>query len=319
MNRLRDIGPSLVRTSLVCACVVVLSGCGSSGDGGEAAASDEAALALSRQPTVKEVPKIDIKDMPPFPIEEYLPKVGEDAKINAASAGFIRSCMARFGFDYHGPDIGQSTLDSQENGANRQRRYGISSEELAVSYGYHLPRTGPPADRGASAPVMSKSENKVFIGDQDPASGVKPGDKIAGKEIPSGGCSGEAQRKLEIKPRQRMAEKINNVSFARSQENPQVLKAFKSWSDCMAHSGYSYKTPLEPLDNLQGSSASPSEISAAKMDVACKGKVNLAGTWFAVESEIQSELISRNEEILKEDAKSFDALVRRASDEMTAR
>ncbi|MEV5983926.1 hypothetical protein AB0L85_02790 [Streptomyces sp. NPDC052051] len=163
---------------------------------------------------------------------------------------------------------------------------------------------------------MSEIENKVFIGDQDPTNGVKPGDKVNGKTIPVGGCSGEARRRLKIKPRQRMAEKINNVSFARSQENPQVKKAIQGWSACMARSGYTYKTPLEPLESNWGDSPAPAEISTAKTDVKCKNSVNLVGTWFAIESMIQEELIARNEEVLVGDSRGFDALVRRASKEL---
>ncbi|MEV0782976.1 hypothetical protein AB0I52_08310 [Streptomyces sp. NPDC050423] len=311
---LKAVRPTVLRGVAVGACLISLAGCGTSGDGeGAAGSSDEAALALSAQPTVNHVPKVGIQEMPAFPIEKYLPAVGEDARIAAASGEFIRVCMARFGYAYKVPEISQSTLESKENGANRVRRYGVSSATNAKINGYHLPGAGAPAAPGAEAQPMSETENKVFIGDQDPVNGAKPGAKVDGKVIPAGGCSGEAQRKLGIKQRQRMAEKINNVSFARSQENPQVKKALKAWSECMARSGHSYRTPLEPLDDIQGQSAKPTEISAASADVVCKDSVNLAGTWFAIESSIQEELISRNEEVLVADAKMFDSLVRRAS------
>ncbi|MFG2114225.1 hypothetical protein ACGFRB_16580 [Streptomyces sp. NPDC048718] len=256
-------------------------------------------------------------ETPPFPIERYLPKVGEDARIAAASTELIKKCMAGFQLQYQAPSASPETLDSDENGANRPRRYGISSISLAEANGYHLPKEFlGDKTKAQLAPHMSEAEQKVFIGDQDPLVGVKAGDKVNGKVIPQGGCSGEAQRRLNIKPRQRMAEKINNVSFVRSQENPQVKKVFQDWSSCMANSGYSYKTPLDPLEKIVGSSPTPAEISAAKADVKCKDSVNLTGIWFAVESKIQDELIARNEETLNSDSKEFDALVRRASNEL---
>ncbi|MFJ3934675.1 hypothetical protein [Streptomyces sp. NPDC090029] len=306
-----------VRTSSALVCAVVLAGCGESGNSSEEKPlSEEEALAVPDQLSVKNPAVVASSDIPAFPIEKYLPKVGEDARVAAASGELIRACMARFGFQYQPPVASQETLDSEENGANRIRRYGVSSASSAASYGYHLPRSSVDGLQSPEAPPMSDAENQVFIGDQDPVSGVKPGDKVAGKEIPAGGCSGEAQRRLKIEPRQRMAEKINNVSFARSQENSQVKEAFQEWSTCMARAGHSYKTPLEPLDNLTGKSPSPVEISAAKEDVKCKDSVNLVGVWFAVESKIQEELIARNEEVLTQDSKSFDALVRRASQEL---
>ncbi|MFG2403548.1 hypothetical protein ACGFR8_04270 [Streptomyces brevispora] len=315
MTRMRNaVHPTVLRGAVAGACLIALVGCGSGSGGADAAGgSDEAALALSEQPTVDDVPKLAIQDMPAFPIEKYLPAVGDDARIAAASGEFIRVCMARFGYAYKMPAINQGTLDSQENGANRVRRYGVSGATFADTYGYHLPQAGAQPAPGAETQPMSETENKIFIGDQDPANGAEAGAKVAGKVIPPGGCSGEAQRKLGIKQRQRMAEKINNVSFARSQENPQVKKALNAWSKCMERSGHPYKSPLEPLNDIQGESAKPAEIATASADVACKDSVNLAGTWFAIESSIQEELISRNEEVLVADAKMFDSLVRRAS------
>ncbi|MEV8284516.1 hypothetical protein AB0P45_20575 [Streptomyces niveus] len=305
------------RVSSALVCAVLLAGCGASDDGGGNPRSEEEALAVSDGLTVADPAVVAASDIPVFPIEKYLPKVGEDARIAAASGELIRECMAGFGFTYEPPAPSQETLDSGENGANRARRYGVSSAASAAVNGFHLPKDGlggqqPPP----GIPPMSEAENKVFIGDQDPATGVAPGDKVAGKEIPPGGCSGEAQRRLKIEPRQRMAEKINNVSFARSQENAQVKKALQEWSACMGRAGHTYKTPLDALDRLTGETPSPAELSAAKADVKCKDSVNLVGVWFAVESEIQETLIARNEEVLAQDGTSFDALVRRASEEI---
>ncbi|MFG2170397.1 hypothetical protein ACGFMO_03255 [Streptomyces niveus] len=305
------------RVSSAVVCAMLLAGCGASEDDGGNPRSEEEALAVPDRLTVADPAVVAASDIPVFPIEKYLPKVGEDARITAASGELIRECMAGFGFRYEPPVLGQETLDSGENGANRARRYGVSSASSAAVNGFHLPKDGaggppPPPE----VPPMSEAENKVFIGDQDPTNGVGPGDKVAGKEIPPGGCSGEAQRRLKIEPRQRMAEKINNVSFARSQENAQVKKALQEWSACMERAGHTYKTPLDALDRLTGETPSPAELSAAKADVKCKDSVNLVGVWFAVESEIQETLIARNEEVLAQDGTSFDALVRRASEEI---
>ncbi|MEU7292312.1 hypothetical protein AB0A76_03760 [Streptomyces exfoliatus] len=275
------------------------------------------AFVVSDSLTVSDPPAVDGAEIPPFPIEKYLPKVGEDSRIAAASGEIIRECMAGFQLRYQPPAISQEALDSEENGANRMRRYGVSSSTVSTVNGYHLPKgmTGDfaPAQQGSQ---MSETERKVFIGDKDPTVEIKPGEKVNGKEIPSGGCSGEAQRRLKFKPRQRMAEKINNMSFAQSQENKQVKKAFQDWAACMTRSGYSYKTPMEPLEKIEGSTPAATEIATANADVRCKESTNLVGIWFAIESKIQEELIARNEEALAEDGKVFDALIRRASEEL---
>ncbi|MFI1718331.1 hypothetical protein [Streptomyces litmocidini] len=304
--------------SLVTVGALTISACESPGTGADKTGRQEQeSLAAPDNLTVSDPPAVDGAKIPPFPIEKYLPKVGEDARIAAASGEIIRECMAGFQLRYQPPAISQESLDSEENGANRTRRYGVSSSTAATVDGYHLPKemmgAFAPAQQG---PQMSETERKVFIGDQDSTVDFKPGEKVNGKEIPAGGCSGEAQRRLKFKPRQRMAEKINNSSFAHSRDNKQVNKAFQDWSACMARSGFSYKTPLEPLEEIKGSGPTAAEIATAKADVRCKESTNLVGIWFAVESKIQEELIARNEEALAEDGKVFDALIRRASEEL---
>ncbi|WHM37434.1 hypothetical protein [Streptomyces sp. BPTC-684] len=305
---------SLVLIPAAAACLIATTSWASSGSGHDSHDAAQPSLGVTEQSTDADVARIASSRMPALPIETYLPKAGEDARIAKASAEFVQDCMARFGFQYQPPAISQKALDSQENGANRGRRYGISDLAGAGRDGYHLPASvAPRAAVAAGRKPMSEAENRVFIGDQDPALGVRAGAAFAGQKIPSGGCAGEAQRKLKVEARQQIAEKINNTSFVRSQENPLVKAAFTRWSACMARSGYTYKTPLDPLDTIQGSSPSRAEITVAQTDVRCKDSSNLVGTWFTVESRMQRQLIAQNSKALAADSKSFGELVRRAS------
>ncbi|MEU5439010.1 hypothetical protein AB0G73_37555 [Streptomyces sp. NPDC020719] len=252
--------------------------------------------------------------LPTFPIEEYLPKRSEDGQLKVAAESLIRVCMSDFGFKYMGREISGKTLSSQENGTNKPRRYGVVDIKVAESYGYH-PADMPIRENATepSGPGMSDAENRVFIGDGDPSSGVKPGDKYSGKPIPRGGCAGQAAETLGTNQLGRTAKQINNISFARSMENNAVKTVFRKWSSCMAAQGYKFDSPMRALEQSLTSQVTASEVAMAKADVNCKRKVNLVGVWFTVESEIQKELIGRQEETLVGEKKALTDALRKAA------
>ncbi|MFI9724354.1 hypothetical protein ACIHFE_32760 [Streptomyces sp. NPDC052396] len=289
----------------------VLAGC-SNGNGQSHAQSTS--MPTVDQPTPTDIPQVRSDEIPQFPIESYMHKYSDEAQVILASKILIHQCMQRFGFDYAGPNVTATALASQDSDINRERRYGIISPRVAETHGYRLVEETRGA--GTSAPPhkpMSDAENKIFIGDGDPSSGVKKGARYDGRPIPEGGCSGEASRTLGRKESSRTAEQINNISFARSQENGLVKKVFASWAACMRDSGYNFKSPMDPLAISPKGELSSSEITMAKTDVACKRKVNLVGTWFTVESGIQKQLIAKKEEVLAQDKKDFDSLLKEAT------
>ncbi|MEU4931018.1 hypothetical protein AB0G54_31715 [Streptomyces yokosukanensis] len=206
--------------------------------------------------------------------------------------------MARFGFDYAVGASWKSPADPKGDAANMVRRYGVSDTETAARYGYHPAPDMVPAAPASTQP-MSDAESSVFLGDtpQPGSSGPAP-KSYKGQEIPSHGCSGEAERKLGKGLQERLPENINDASFQQSMSTPQVTAVFRSWSTCMKKHGYSFQTPLEPLRDRLADSSSAAEIEMAKTDVACKQKTNLIGTWVAMESAIQKELIEKNQEAL---------------------
>ncbi|MFJ2021409.1 MULTISPECIES: hypothetical protein [Streptomyces] len=233
-----------------------------------------------------------------LPIEDYLLKNDEHSQILYASKFLVRQCMARFGFDYAVDASWKSPVDPKGDAANMVRRYGVFDTETAARYGYH-----PAPDMMPAAPVgtqpMSDAESSVFLGDTPrPGSTGSAPKSYKGQKIPSHGCSGEAERKLGNGLQERLPEDINDASYQQSMSKPQVTAAFQAWSTCMKKHGYTFRTPLEPLRDQLPDSPSAAEIKTAKTDVACKHKTNLIGTWVAVESAIQKELIERNQEAL---------------------
>jgi hypothetical protein len=60
----------------------------------------------------------------------------------------------------------------------------------------------------------------------------------------------------------------------------------------MRAAGYSYDSPMAPAaDPRFRGPLSPAETGTAVADVDCKGRTNLVGVWFTVESEYQRPLV----------------------------
>lgn len=233
-----------------------------------------------------------------LPIEGYLLKNEEHSQILYASKLLVRQCMARFGFDYAVDASWKSPTDPKGDAANMTRRYGVSDTETAARYGYHPAPDMMPAAPANTQP-MSDAESNVFLGDTPRPGSSGPASKsYKGQQIPSHGCSGEAERKIGKGLQERLPEEINDASFQQSMSTPQVTTVFRSWSTCMKKHGYTFQNPLEPLKDQLPASPSAAEIERAKTDVACKQTTNLIGTWVAVESAIQKELIEKNQEAL---------------------
>ncbi|HEY3483105.1 MAG TPA: hypothetical protein VGL02_29870, partial [Streptomyces sp.] len=127
------------------------------------------------------------------------------------------------------------------------------------------------------------------------------------RNVPSGGCNGEATAALGGKDGRYgnpdIAESIQADSFTRSQSDARVLKAFAAWSACMRTSGYVYKDPNAATDDPRwAASADPTaaEIATARADVACKRRTDLVGVWSSVESAYQGAAIHLNATALQQ-------------------
>ncbi|MBP2056739.1 hypothetical protein J2Z21_009758 [Streptomyces griseochromogenes] len=91
---------------------------------------------------------------------------------------------------------------------------------------------------------------------------------------------------------------IKGNSFDDSLADSRVKAVFSRWSACMKAHGYHLADPLKAADLPSMSAPEPTsaEIAQAETDVACKGKVNVVGVWFAVESAYQKSEIKENRE-----------------------
>jgi hypothetical protein len=236
-----------------------------------------------------------------LPVYDYQLSPAEYAEVARAKNILIAACMTRYGFSWSAPT---PTVPLQD------RRYGVIDLPAAQRYGYHLLPTDDPASAPVAQARISKKETDVLTGGQllDDGTGkprlmagyTAPVRRVDGKEVPSGGCAQEAERKLlgraDLTSRAGVVSRINTGSFAESLKDPVVKKAMARWSACMKEAGYDYADPLKSIASARLDSASvpPSEIQLATADVKCKRSMGLIGTWSREESAIQRRMIKEN-------------------------
>ncbi|MEU1370246.1 hypothetical protein ABZ454_29480 [Streptomyces sp. NPDC005803] len=219
-----------------------------------------------------------------LPVEAYIFSEPEIAQLTRAMSSLAVDCMKEAGFTYR-PDDGQSP----DIGA-MDRRYGIANSHTAQAYGYHFP--APPAGRDSAVKSLSDAARVTLSGEPLADGSLDTG----------GGCIGKAKKRLaggaDAFGPDEAARTLNLSSYARSQKDPRVLAAFRTWSSCMAAKGYRYASPMDAIDDpaFATKKANQKEISTARADVECKKKTGLVRAWFDVESELQRTEIEKDPE-----------------------
>ncbi|MFC4470408.1 hypothetical protein ACFPH6_38960 [Streptomyces xiangluensis] len=244
-----------------------------------------------------------------LPIEPYLETYPEVVALQRAKNAVQRECMARFGFDFDPPTPGLNAPASY-NGANMERRYGVTNLETAKEYGYGLPDT----KGGEIVPYEPDSEAANLVFDLTVPQGKTPPKTYEGREIPKGGCRGESDRAIGSFD-EGLPSKLNTQSWEKAKQDPQVLAVDQQWSSCMKAKGYDAATPLEAIEQSyapNGDSSSQSN-SMAVADVECKKSTDLVKVYFSVESRIQKASMEEHQLELNELKKKNEAVVKKAA------
>ncbi|MFC1421026.1 hypothetical protein [Streptacidiphilus cavernicola] len=274
-----------------------VAGCASAADGGRPAAVTPRAAAAPLPVTTTATPSGPSELV--LPVAPYLFSDAQSSQLVAAHSELVAACMKRYGFGYR---VSTASAAHAALPAN-ESRYGVMTPEQA-QYGYHFMAVEMERQQQGAAP--SQSPPKVTPAMAAVLTGV-PGGQVNGRSVPSGGCNGQATTELGGKDGRYgdpdIAESIQADSFARSQSDARVLKAFAAWSACMRADGYHYPNPDAATNDPRWSaSAAPSaaEIATARADVGCKQRTNLVGVWFSVESAYQGAAIKANAEALRQ-------------------
>jgi hypothetical protein len=208
-------------------------------------------------------------------------------------------CMGKLGFSFL-PGLSEKVIAQgvRITGEFQSRLYGISDPVAIRTYGYHLPSWVQGSGKPVSAAELGAAGWAALTG---------KGPAPAGRAVPRGGCSGQAERELAragiIATMQQsggsdpstLAGGVQLASFEHAQSSPPVRAVFARWSACMRGYGDHYATPFTAAaDPRWTHSARPSqpEIRTAEHDIGCKRRVNVLGVEFAVVSRCQDQAIT---------------------------
>jgi hypothetical protein len=260
--------------------MVALAGCSTAPvatSGSDAADLD---AALGRVPTdMSTVHGLDL------PLDRSQLTPIEELEVVKARNTLMEHCLAEHGLAFTFP-----VVDPVRDAA-KPRRYGLVDAGEAAAYGYRDPAVF--AARGTNTTAHQPPPDVVSV-----ITGTHTG-KAGGRDVPAGGCAGEADRTLatDAKPGQ---EPVSFALSGRSHEitrtAPPVTAAAEAWSRCMAAAGFHYARPDAAINDpaFGAGRASPHEIAVAVQDVRCKESVDWVRTWVGVERAVQDVLIRQH-------------------------
>ncbi|WP_328941765.1 hypothetical protein OG259_08950 [Streptomyces sp. NBC_00250] len=209
-----------------------------------------------------------------LPVEDFISSRSDALKISGVRDDLIDACMSKAGYEkwQPAPDLPDLSGDSMVD-----RRYGVHDPVLTGQRGYH-----PALD------VQEEYDAAIEVGAVD-KSGSDPDALRA--------CAESTDAQAPAIQSSSLVEQIDATSYTESMKDPAVVTAFARWTACMKDKGYSYKSPLEPMDDPRFShptTVTELEISTAKADLSCREQFDVTRTWFDAETKIQQAQIGKN-------------------------
>ncbi|MGY5115957.1 hypothetical protein ACWC2H_08835 [Streptomyces sp. 900105755] len=258
------------------------------------------------EPEVSAIPVLaDSADLA-LPLDAYEGTPEERELLVKAQQVLTTRCMDRLGFDYQPPQRSGAAKESPNS-----RIYGVTDPETAARYGYRSPEETKSAATRAKGEPLSKAEETALFGapdlrpDELPKNQQEAERKSGDGGVPVGGCIRESFLKLYAPDPESVdvlyVFQLKSEADTRARTDSRIERVNARWSACMAKSGYQAKEPMKATEELGFTDAElggPQAITAATVDVACKKKTNLVGTYYAVQSAYQRRLVEEHAETL---------------------
>ena len=292
---------SASRLWLALAGLLLVAGCaaqpGGSAEGGREQATTRKAASASSSSSTSVIA---------LPLDAYLPSAEQQEALNRAHGLLERDCMRRLGFTSWQPP------DPRPPGGARLFAFGIVDEQQAARYGYHDPHTADLRRMWVQQSRISAAQRAQQRAELAGETGDSAFGTLPGKQVPPGGCSGEADRRLREGAPPRDTDLYGELvaeANQRTVSDRRVRAVTEAWSQCMKRNGFEYKSPAE-LAGPEGNrwptpEPLPVEIATAKADVACKQRTDLPRVWLDVLTGYQRQLIEERQlalEQLKQDS-----------------
>jgi hypothetical protein len=215
-----------------------------------------------------------------LPLDRSLLTPVEELEVVKARNTLMERCLADHGITFTFPPVDPA------RDAAKPRRHGLVDPGEAAAYGYRDPAVF--ATRGEAAARQPPPDVVSMI------TGTR-----GGRDVPPGGCAGEADRTLatDAKPGQEpLSFALSRRSHEVTRTTPPVTAAAAAWSRCMAEAGFDYDNPDAAISDpaFSAGRASVHEIAVATQDVRCKQRVEWVRTWVGVERAVQDMLVRRH-------------------------
>lgn len=201
------------------------------------------------------------------------------AVVQNATERAIADCMAELGFAYE--PVTRSDTEPGDPWASINRQFGLADDEFIDQFGYGWPATDDAGKEGGQ-PLGGPEYIAALFGEDDDDTPTATYEDESTGEVASSpardGCLGVADAAVfgSAGRRQRYVAldmALQSMAFdavARAVAEPDTVAALDAWSTCMAASGYSFSSPLEPPDEEWPEPAGQREIDTARADYACK-------------------------------------------------
>jgi len=218
-----------------------------------------------------------------LPLTQYVASGQQMTEQLTARNVLVSRCMQKSGFQYTPPVGITSPPLGADPGRGTAYDFGITSMTLARQYGYEALNPFSPA-RPAPSPQP-------------------PAQLSAAEQTALTSCARSVHSVPNMPHIPQLAQTLQEQAWQKTLTGPAAQAMFKSWSSCMAASGYNYANPLQAAAGeigdsngpSQWSGASPSqlEIQTAVADVTCKDKTGLVQRWIRLLAENQEALVQR--------------------------
>jgi hypothetical protein len=297
------------RVVLGASIVVALSGCST-------ASSHETKAAVSIGP----IAKIDTTAGISMPMDSYFPTPGEKLALERAQDILVANCATRYGIHMSTP-----RRELAKFNATKDVRFLFLEENQAATYGFQVPPYQVTSEKLRSGgnspwpPGLSSSDIATVIGGRGAST-------YAGKDVPVGGCAGEAGRRLSGSGNSNTADQgivstAMQEVYSRENNDPTISDMNSRWSACMRTSGYSYRAVRDAWNDphwgsgaKNGQPPSKAELAAAIAFSKCESRVNYLGVMVAVESAYENQTIERDSQIFRAYKLSLITRIKRAND-----
>lgn len=261
------------------------------------------------EPPLGQIPVISRRGQHvPMPLDPYMTSMDDLKTIDDAVAISARDCMRSLGYT----DWTTTTITNFQPGDYVEFDPLDYIDPVTVAKdGYPVaPNKKDSAGNSASdASAPTREEIAAFTGSGDTTHAVPK----AGETVPPGGCDGQGEQQIYGSVQDLPADPrgLRMEGQDSAQGDSRMQQAFATWSACMKAANMSYDSPLDAqADSRWGSRdsttpASTEEKQTAAADATCQQKINMAGTYTALQIAYQSRLVAGNKTQLDQSAQIF--------------